>query len=374
MHTAVVIATYNEAENVSVLIEHILANDPAPDILIVDDGSPDGTGDIVDAIAATDERVRIIHRAGPRGYGPASREGLSWCLEHGYEAVVSMDADLSHDPSELPELIAQVAAGADLAIGSRYTEGGATVVDWGPMRRAVSKSGSAYARLMLGTKVRDCTSGYRCYKASSLATLPMREIGSDGYCFLIELLAMMVDRGFTIVEVPITYVDRRAGSSKISRSIVIEAFARATGLGMRRLFARRGEAGQRRRCAARPGRHRYRHNRTGESRWRRRPPRSAVGTLRVAGDNTADGEEATPRLGSVLRNAWFVCVSLTLCVVGVWLRLLHLGVRFDREGTDEGIYWQTLRAMASGHAQCWRSSPPMSSSDKRYGQPVSGSC
>jgi dolichol-phosphate mannosyltransferase len=240
VRTAVVIPTYNEAQNVSALIGQIRAAHPALDILIVDDSSPDGTGALVDAIAAADPSVRIIHRDGPRGYGHASREGLAWCIEHGYEAVASMDADHSHDPAALPELVAQVAAGADLVIGSRFVDGGRLVVGWGPLRRALSRSGSAYARLMLGTKVRDCTSGYRCYKASSLAAVPFDRIDSEGYCFLIELLAMMIRGGLTIAEVPITYTDRRAGSSKISRWIILEAFVRATGLGIRRVFGRGG--------------------------------------------------------------------------------------------------------------------------------------
>jgi len=231
--------TYNEAENLRALAESLLALDPPIDVLVVDDNSPDGTGRIADDIAAADPRLHVIHRTGPRGYAPASREGLSWCLAQGYDVIGTMDADLSHDPSVVPSLVSAVRDGADLAIGSRYVTGGELVVDWGPLRRAVSQSGSAYARAMIGTPTRDCTSGFRCYRASTLGRLPFAELTSDGYCFLIETLADLVDVGGRIQEVPIRYVDRRAGASKISRRIVFEALARTTSLGFSRLFGER---------------------------------------------------------------------------------------------------------------------------------------
>jgi dolichol-phosphate mannosyltransferase len=147
-----------------------------------------------------------------------------------------MDADLSHDPDTLPALVATVGQGADLAIGSRYVSGGSLEVDWSPVRRAVSQAGSFYARIMIGTAVRDCTSGFRCYQASTLTAIDFESIDADGYCFLIELLAEFTRRGASIVEIPIAYVDRCAGASKISRGIIVEALLRTTALGVRRLF------------------------------------------------------------------------------------------------------------------------------------------
>ena len=170
---------------------------------------------------------------------------MEWCLGRGFELVCTMDADLSHDPQVLPKLVAAVEGGADLAIGSRYTTGGRIEVDWGPLRRAVSQMGSAYARIMVGTATRDCTSGYRCYRGEHARRVPLREIRSEGYSFLIELLAALRDLNAIVVEVPITYVDRERGTSKISRSIIFEALWRTTLVGVARL------TGSRRRAAAR---------------------------------------------------------------------------------------------------------------------------
>jgi len=239
---AVVVPTYNEAENVPKLGRALLDLEPQVEVVIVDDGSPDGTGKIADGIAAEEPRFHVIHRTGQRGYSISSKEGMEHCLDRGFDLVCTMDADLSHDPSVLPRMVAAVEAGADLAIGSRYTTGGAIEVDWGPVRRAVSQMGSAYARIMVGTRVRDCTSGYRCYRASMLRKVPIREIRSEGYSFLIELLAALRDLGATIVEVPITYVDRQHGSSKISRSIIYEALWRTTLVGVARVTGSRRRA------------------------------------------------------------------------------------------------------------------------------------
>ena len=174
MRVAFFIPTYNEAENLPQLVECLLALDPPIDVVVVDDESPDGTGEIADALAERDPRVHVIHRTGPRGYSAASREGLGWCVEQGYEAIGSMDADLSHDPAAIPILLAAIEGGADVAIGSRYVPGGQLVVEWGPIRRAVSRSGSSYARMMLGTPVQDCTSGFRCYRAEMLRRIDFR--------------------------------------------------------------------------------------------------------------------------------------------------------------------------------------------------------
>jgi dolichol-phosphate mannosyltransferase len=238
LRVAVMIPTYNEALNIPVLAERLLALNPPLQVVVVDDESPDGTGQLADEIAAGSDRLHVIHRTGPRGYASASREGLRWCLDHGFEIIGTMDADLSHDPQVLPTLVAAVERGASLAIGSRYVEGGRLEVDWGPLRRAVSQTGSLYARYMIGTKVKDCTSGFRCYRATALASTGFESIDADGYCFLIELLARLTRQNTAIVEIPITYVDRRAGASKISRGIIVEALVRTTALGVRRLFGR----------------------------------------------------------------------------------------------------------------------------------------
>jgi dolichol-phosphate mannosyltransferase len=239
MRAIVVIPTYYEAENIRELSERLLALEPSVDVLIVDDGSPDGTADIACEIAARDPRMHVMRRQGPRGYSGSCIDGLMWALENGYEATLTMDADLSHDPAHIPSMLERLAAGADLVIGSRYVEGGRLdVPDWGPIRRAVSMSGSAYARLMVGSPVRDCTSGYRCYRAEMLRRVRLRDIRSEGYSFIIEVLYRLTLLGARIEELPITYVDRRAGVSKISRGIVLEALRRTTALGFDRLLGR----------------------------------------------------------------------------------------------------------------------------------------
>lgn len=243
MRTVVMVPTYKEADNIEQLASRLLALEPPLDVVIVDDASPDGTGDIADKIALSEPRFHVIHRTGPRGYAAASREGLLWALDQGYDYIGSMDCDLSHDPDTLPVMRAALDRGADTAIGSRYMQGGRVEVDWGPVRRAVSRTGSSYARFMIGTQVRDCTSGYRCYRAEVLARLPIAEIRSEGYCFLIEVLAGLTDAGASIVEVPITYVDRRAGQSKISRKIILEALWRTTILGVARVSGTRRTRG-----------------------------------------------------------------------------------------------------------------------------------
>lgn len=242
MQAAVVVPTYNEVENLPKLAELLLALDPQVTVLCVDDGSPDGTGAVADEIAAREPRFNVMHRTGKRGYSISSKEGMMWCLERGFDMVCTMDADLSHDPDVLPRLIAAVEGGADLAIGSRYTDGGGIEVDWGPFRRAVSQSGSAYARTMIGSKTRDCTSGYRCYRAETLSLVPVMEIRSEGYSFLIEILAAFTDLHSKVVEVPITYVDRRHGSSKISNEVIFEALVRTTGVGLARITGERAKA------------------------------------------------------------------------------------------------------------------------------------
>ena len=238
MRYVVVVPTYNESKNLTPLAERLAALDPRPDVLVVDDASPDGTGDLADGIAARDPSFHVLHRTGPRGYAASSVDGLEWALAQGYDLVCSMDADLSHDPASLPGMLEAASGGADLVIGSRYVDGGALEVEWGPIRKAVSRAGSAYARTMLGVRVMDCTSGFRCYTPEALRAVDLRGLRSDGYCFLIEVLDRIRRAGLKVTEVPIRYVDRQMGVSKISRRIVLEALGRTTGLGVRRLVGR----------------------------------------------------------------------------------------------------------------------------------------
>jgi glycosyltransferase involved in cell wall biosynthesis len=233
--TLVVIPTYNEVENLRPLAERLLGLPVTIEVLCVDDASPDGTGALADDLADENARFHVIHRTQDRGYAPSSRVGLKWGLERGHAVVCTMDADLSHDPNVLPGMLEHIAAGSDLVIGSRFVTGGELQVDWGPGRRAVSKAGSRYARAMIGTSVRDCTSGYRCYRASALSQIDFAQLHSEGYSFLIEMLAAFARSSYSIEEVPITYVDRLRGSSKISRAIVYEALLETTRLGIRRL-------------------------------------------------------------------------------------------------------------------------------------------
>jgi dolichol-phosphate mannosyltransferase len=237
----VLVPTYNEAENVGPLAERVLAADPRLELLVVDDASPDGTGMIASELASANPRIHVMNRTGQRGYALASAEGIRWCVDQGFTTVCTMDGDLSHDPARLPAMLAARDSGADVVIGSRYTPGGGVEAQWGPIRRAISEGGSRYARAMIGTRVRDCTSGYRCYGPAALAALHLDELHSDGYSFLIEVLAQLSDAGLEIEEVPIVYIDRQHGSSKISRRIVLEALGQTTLLGVRRFYANHGD-------------------------------------------------------------------------------------------------------------------------------------
>lgn len=218
----VIIPTYNEAENIERLVAEILEQ-PAPlDIVIVDDNSPDGTGELADALAAQHQRVTVIHRPAKLGLGTAYISGFRQAIEKGYDYAITMDADYSHHPSYLPALL-QLMKHCDLAIGSRYVPGGRTT-GWPFTRKVLSKGANTFARLVLGLKAHDCTAGFRCYKTSVLQTIELDSIFSSGYSFLVEMVTRCERRGFVVGEVPITFENRRLGSSKISKREIWKSF------------------------------------------------------------------------------------------------------------------------------------------------------
>jgi dolichol-phosphate mannosyltransferase len=219
----IVLPTYDEAENVGPISAAILAALPAATLLVVDDGSPDGTGQLADALAAADARIRVRHRAAKQGLGRAYLDGFGVALDGGAGVVVQMDADFSHDPASLPALVGPIVADeADLVIGSRYTAGGG-VVDWGLGRRIVSRGGSLFARTVLRLSPHDLTGGFKAWRASTLAAVPFDGIHAGGYVFQIEMTFRASRAGARIREVPIVFRDRRVGQSKMSRRIVVEA-------------------------------------------------------------------------------------------------------------------------------------------------------
>ncbi len=228
-----VLPTYNEAGNIERLVGAVRAQLPASArTLIVDDGSPDGTGEIADRIAAEDPSVSVLHRPRKEGLGPAYIAGFRRALAEGAGFVIEMDSDFSHDPSRLPALL-EAAEHADLAIGSRYVAGGGTS-DWGLARRTISRGGSAYARLVLGLRVKDLTGGFKCFRREVLEAIDLDSIESRGYAFQVEMTYRAIQRGFTVVEVPIVFRDRQVGSSKMDRAIIAEAIWRVPLLRLRR--------------------------------------------------------------------------------------------------------------------------------------------
>lgn len=218
----VLIPTYNERENLPVILGRVRAAVPDAEVLVLDDCSPDGTGAVADEWAAKDEHITVMHRTAKTGIGAAYIAGFRWGLDHGYAVLVEMDADGSHAPEQLPRLLAATAH-ADLVIGSRYVPGGSTV-NWSKIRRAISRGGNLYSRVALGVGVRDITAGYRAYRAEVLRTLNLDTISSHGYCFQVDLSWRTIQAGFRVVEVPITFTERSIGESKMSGNIVSEAF------------------------------------------------------------------------------------------------------------------------------------------------------
>ena len=223
---AVIMPTYNERANIEAMVGRVRRAVPGADLLVVDDNSPDGTGEVADKLAAEDSHVHVLHRERKAGLGAAYIAGFRWALEQDYGVVVEMDADGSHLPEELPRLL-DALAGADLVLGSRYVPGG-TVVNWPKSREILSRGGNTYARLMLGIKIKDATGGYRAYRASTLRKISLDEVESQGYCFQIDLAMRAIRAGLTVTEVPITFVERVHGTSKMSRAVVAEALWRVT--------------------------------------------------------------------------------------------------------------------------------------------------
>jgi len=238
MRTLIVMPTYNEAESIRGMVARIRDAVPTADLLIVDDGSPDGTGDIADAIAEAEPNVTVQHRPEKSGLGSAYLLGFATAIDQGYEAVVEIDADGSHDPAELPAMLALLEArSAALVIGSRWVEGG-TVVNWPWARRAISRSGNRYARWMLRSSIHDMTAGFRAYRTAALHGLDRAVVSSQGYCFQVELAWRVERAGGVVLEHPIAFVERTTGSSKMGPAIVAEALVRVTGWGIASRFGR----------------------------------------------------------------------------------------------------------------------------------------
>lgn len=232
-----IVPTYNERDSIQEVARRLFAAAPGElDLLVIDDGSPDGTASVVKQLAADEPRIHLIERAGKQGLGTAYVTGFRWALERGYDAVVEMDADLSHDPADVPRLL-QRSTDADLVVGSRYVPGG-RVENWSRVRRALSAGGNLYARMWLGFRVHDSTSGFRAYRTHALRTLDLHSLTSEGYSFQIEMTRRIHRSGGRIVEAPITFVERAQGQSKMSRAIVIEAMVRVTQWGIGDRFTR----------------------------------------------------------------------------------------------------------------------------------------
>lgn len=230
--TLVVIPTYNERENIAALAGQITASNPHCDVLVIDDDSPDGTGTIVRTLAERNGQIHLLSRSGKLGLGTAYCAGFAYALQHNFEYIVTMDADFSHDPARLDALVS-ASRQCDVVIGSRYTAGG-QIENWPWLRQQLSLNANRLARLAIGVDVKDWTSGYRCYRRHVLEKLPIDAIHSNGYSFLVEVLAMCLALGYQVAEVPITFVDRRCGRSKLSRVEIYKGMVTLVRLGLRR--------------------------------------------------------------------------------------------------------------------------------------------
>lgn len=233
--TVVVVPTYDESLTLPGTLERLRRAVPDADVLVVDDGSPDGTGDLAERIAAEDPAVHVMHRSGKQGLGSAYIAGFRWALERGYDVVCEMDADGSHRPEELPALLARLEGEprVDLVIGARWVPGG-KVVNWPLHREILSRGANVYTRVMLGLGVGDATGGFRAFRAPMLGRLELGSVASHGYCFQVDMTKRVIDAGGAVGEVPITFVEREAGVSKMSRSIIVEALGKVTLWGLQR--------------------------------------------------------------------------------------------------------------------------------------------
>jgi len=229
--TLIVVPTYNEIESLEAILGRLRQSVPQADVLIVDDSSPDGTGQLADRIAAADPAITVLHRVEKDGLGRAYLAGFAMALAAGYSYVVEIDADGSHDPAELPAMLQLAEGGADLVLGSRWIPGG-SVVNWPWLRQVISRSGNTYARTVLRSKIHDITSGFRVYRASALESLHLSDVSSQGYCFQVELAWLLEKTGHNIKEHPIAFVERATGRSKMHGGIVLEALLRVTWWGV----------------------------------------------------------------------------------------------------------------------------------------------
>jgi dolichol-phosphate mannosyltransferase len=229
----VCLPTYDERDNLEPITRAILAATPEVDVLVIDDSSPDGTGELADRLAAAEPRMHVLHRAAKQGLGKAYLAGFAWALERGYPLVLEMDADFSHNPRYLPRML-ELARDADLVLGSRNVKGGGTV-NWGLGRKMLSRGGSFYARTILGLRVRDLTGGFKCFRREVLEAIDLGSVECSGYAFQIELTYRTVKKGFRVVELPIVFEDRRVGHSKMSRRIVLEAVSKVWSIRRSRL-------------------------------------------------------------------------------------------------------------------------------------------
>ena len=230
----VIVPTYNELENIRIITSGSRTNVPGADILIADDNSPDGTGEVADELAATDQQIKVLHRTNKAGLGAAYLDAFSWAKKNGYDVVVEMDADGSHRPVDLVKILEQL-NNADVVLGSRWVAEG-KVVNWPLQRKILSQGGNIYTRLMLGIPVKDATGGFRAYRMTALDQIDLSKVQSQGYCFQVDMAWRAVQAGLTVVEVPITFIEREIGESKMSGSIVKEALWRVTQWGFQKRF------------------------------------------------------------------------------------------------------------------------------------------
>ena len=233
----VIIPTYNESENLPRIVPQVLAQDERLEVLVIDDGSPDGTGKLADELAASEPRVQVLHREGKQGLGTAYLTGFRWALERDYEYVFEMDADHSHDPKHLPQFL-DAARDADLVLGSRYLKGRVTVVNWPMTRLLLSYFANIYAKVITGHRIYDATGGFKCFRRKVLEAIDLDAVHSNGYSFQIEMSFRAWRKGFRIVEIPIVFVDRVEGTSKMSGAIVREAIWMVWRLRFKALFRR----------------------------------------------------------------------------------------------------------------------------------------